>query len=469
MYHTAIFYPDINLSMSAQTKEGSASLLEAKHKEIIKFYPLIANEIVKASFNKDKAEIIFTSGSTIDNLANQQSSKGQRRGRINIEESALLNNLLFKDVMEPIPCVPRRTIGKLGVVSPEEMNGMINFFTTSGYRGTDEYTRNIQMIKDMINLRGKIVLGADLQLAVHYGRGETKSQILAKKNDPTSSPTAFAQNYESRWVGASDGALISIDKLISLRTLVKPELKGDKKHEYILGMDVARSQSDSNNKSCIAVLKIIRSKNGLIRQIHLVNLIVPPNGTSFPQQVLLLKKTAKQYGNILGVAIDSQNVGQGIVDYSLQETIDHETNETYECWDTTNTDHQPDNSNANKIIYCITAAAMNTDILVNFMDQVENGRLKLIINNKEVMVSNESIDYISAFMNTDLLIEEVANLKLKETSGKKLMVEKVVRKIDKDRFSAVAYGLYLAKVLEEEWKHDLEMNTDDLYMFSAGF
>ena len=59
-------------------------LIKEKHTEIKKFFPLIASEIVKENFSKDTAEIIFSSGSKIDNLANAQSSKGLRRHRLMI-------------------------------------------------------------------------------------------------------------------------------------------------------------------------------------------------------------------------------------------------------------------------------------------------------------------------------------------------------------------------------------------------
>ena len=77
---------------------------------------------------------------------------------------------------------------------------MINFVTTSGYRGSDEYNRILNMIDEMAELKGKMVLGASWELPCHYGRGETRNQLLAKKKDPTTSATAFAMNYESKWV-----------------------------------------------------------------------------------------------------------------------------------------------------------------------------------------------------------------------------------------------------------------------------
>jgi len=102
LYHTAIFFPDIELSMTAQTRENASKLIEEKHREIIKFYPMLKDEITKATFSKDSAEVNFTSGAIITIMANHQSSKGARRKRIMIEESALLNNELFEEVLEPI-------------------------------------------------------------------------------------------------------------------------------------------------------------------------------------------------------------------------------------------------------------------------------------------------------------------------------------------------------------------------------
>ena len=82
MYITAVLFPDITLSMSAQTREASAKLFNEKHREILKFYPLLKNEIVQANISKDTVEITFASGAVITNLANAQSSKGLRRHRL---------------------------------------------------------------------------------------------------------------------------------------------------------------------------------------------------------------------------------------------------------------------------------------------------------------------------------------------------------------------------------------------------
>ena len=142
MFIVAIRFPDIELSVTAQTKENAAELLKSKTIEILKFYPMLENELEGGSyksgttFNKNDAEVRFKSGGRIDVLANAQTSKGQRRKRLNIEESALLNDTLFQDALKPIPEVPRYTIGKLGIVDPEELtfSQLLVFVAATSFR-----------------------------------------------------------------------------------------------------------------------------------------------------------------------------------------------------------------------------------------------------------------------------------------------------------------------------------------------
>ena len=477
IYHTCIFYPDITISMTAQTKENASSISEDKHRELMKFFPLLQNEITDFSFTKNGAEVEFSSGAVYNVLANAQSSKGQRRRRITIEESALLNNDLFKDSLEPIVNVPRRTIGKEGDINPWELNGMINFVTTSGYRGSDEYIRILGMLDDMADLKGKFVLGAGWRLPCYYGRGETESQIMAKKNDPTQSAIRFSQNYESKWVGSADGALINISKLLKLQTINKPELcchkdktgKNFELNEYVFGVDVARSNSQSNNKTCVVVLKIIRNTNGVIRQIQVVNIIEPPNGYTLKEQSIVIKRLFYEYGGDLdltksrvkAIVIDGNVIGKGLIDRLCEEVTDPDTNRELGCFASINSDVHCDNPDAPLIIYDLTAQGINGDIITKFMDYVETEKLKLLRNFEEIQNKIPEKDKVlsgQACLNTKSLIDEVANLKLKKTTNS-ITVEQTVKKVDKDRYSALVYGLYYISLFLE--REDSDNDDDD--------
>lgn len=466
IYHTCIFFPDITNAMSAQTKENAASISEEKHREILKFFPLMANEITKASFSKDSVDVNFTSGGNYSVLANAQSTKGQRKRRLNCEESALLNNELFKDVLEPVVNVPRRTIGIQSAVNPYELNGMINYLTTSGYRGSDEFIRLTNLIDEMANLKGKIVIGAGWQLPCHFGRGETKAQILAKKEDPTTSAISFAQNYESKWVGATDSALVNINKIMELRNIPIATLQPRKNREYYCGADIARSASSNNNKSAFVIIEVERNKNGTIKTATVCFIYVPPNGTNFHDQAMLIKRLDKIY-NFKNVTVDINGIGQGVCEELMKETIDPLQNDPYEAWDTINTEDIPETDNAPKKIFGIKAQGIQTDIVTNFIDFVESGRLRLLVSSKFIempdKIRNEKdiISIKSSHYQTDQLIDQIANLKLVQKQGGKLSVEQVARKTDKDIWSALAYILYYLKVYEDKKQEEETLNLLD--------
>lgn len=441
----AITHPNITLSITAQTRENSVKIFKDKYTEIVRQYPFFKNEILKDSFTKNDGEVLFKNGARIDSLANSQSSKGLRRNRINIEEAALLNNELYEDALKPIVEVPRICVGKLALVNPEELNQQIHYFTTPGWRNSDEYDRNIKMIQNMLDLKGQIVLGSDWMLACWYGRGSTKSQILEKKR--SMSTIAFGQNYGGKWTGSTTGALVNINNLMKCRVLEKAELHCvDDKYEYYIGVDVARSEHTGNNQSSLVVAKVIRDKlTNRINNVDIVNIINIPNILNFTNQAAIVKKAKKAY-NAKMVVVDGNVIGSGLVDELLKPTYDPITREPLGCWDTINTDNKPEIQGSEKCVYDLKSQGIQTRILTVFIDMVDSGKLRLLENKIDVVSNMEEKEVRSEvlpFIQTDLLIEEISNLKLESTNNNRaLTIKKVVRKIDKDRFSALSYLLW---------------------------
>lgn len=468
-YHTAICHPNITLAITASTKESAVKIWKEKHEEILRFYPSIKDEIKSENFSKDSGRVEFANGAIIDNLANAQSSKGLRRRRGSLEESALIDKDLYEDAIEPIFNIPRTTM--TGEIDPAELNGQINRFSTSGYKNSDEYEKILTMVKNTGDVKGTFVFGSDWRIPIHFGRQKISTINKARQGNVT----RFRQNYLCDWIGASSGALINISKLMKARTISVPELACPKDKrgnlelaEYVIGVDVARSASESNNKTAIVVLKIIRNAQGVIRQIHVVNIIEPPNGLNFKEQSIIVKQVFYKYGGnselsksrVKAVVVDGNVVGKGLIDRLLEDVTDPETNEELGCWDTINTDQKPDVKGSPKILYDLTAQGINGDIITEFLNYVESGKLKLLksyddIKNEEKATNVDDVWVEAACLQTQLFIDEVANLKLKETKNS-VTVEQVVKRIDKDRYSAIAYALYYISLFLEK-----EENNDD--------
>jgi len=452
----AIFYPNIHVALTAQTKENAASILKEKHLELMKFYPLLKNEVVSTKFNKNTAEIEFTNGSVIDILANAQTSKGQRRARINIEESALLKSELFEDALAPIVEIPR--VLPNGISDPCEISQSISFFTTSGFRGSSEHARNIKTYKDMVDLEGKMCIGSSWMLGSYYGRGSSKTKIIQKKSELN--PIAFAQNYMSHWVGNSDNALVDIQKLMDTRILPTPEFSNTDYSEYCLGVDVARSLKLGNNISSVAVIKIIRNEDLRIKQLHLVNIYEISGNTNFPEQAAIIKRIQKKF-NAKAVCCDSNGLGIGILDEFGKISYDLETGEPYEAWKTMNSDFTASEPDANPIVFDLKPQSANNAIIVNFIGMVDGGKLKMLIKKANEDYSLDSYDNqaedVLPYVLTDLLVDEIANLKMKTLPSGQLTIDRVISRMGKDKFSALAYGLWYAKTFE-----DAEYIQDDL-------
>mgnify|MGYP003571290181 CR=1 FL=1 len=460
----AIRYPNIELAMTAQTKENAAALIKDKYNELTRQYPLLINEIDTTSFSKGNSYIKFKNGATIDSLANSQSSKGQRRKRLNIEESNLMDNTTFEDALKPVVEVGRMTCGKLAIVNPEELNQQINFYTTPGFRASDEHKRSLQMIENMRDLKGEIVLGSDWMLGCWYGRGSSKSNIIKKKREM--SPIAFDMNYGGTWVGSSTGALVNMNRLMNCRTLSEPELQASKDDdEYYLSVDVARSQNRSNNQSSIAVGKVIRSHDGRIEQIQLVNMIHMSNMLNFTTQACIVKRVRKRY-NARKIVVDGNGLGSGLVDRLMESNYDPLTGETYPAWDTMNTTAEPETPNAEKCLYDLKAQSIQTQVISTFVDMVDSGILRFLESRNggdyAIKESDDINSKVMPFVQEELFFQETGNLKLIQ-NGRNLSVEKVVNKFDKDRFSAVSYLLYFIVKVESA---DSPKNEVDIKSFA---
>ena len=378
-----------------------------------------------------------------------------------------MNDELFQDALEPIPNIPRRTIGKQSAINPEELNGQMHFLTTAYFKNT-EYERNLRMFDEMVELKGKIILGSDWQLACEYGRGETRSQILAKKE--RLSPIFFMTNYESRWVGSTDNCLVDINKLMELRVLPKVEMKGDNKSEYYIGVDVARSTKTSNNQTSITIGKVQRDKMDKVKYIKIVNLVNLPNGMNFTGQAIAIKRL-KNVFKAKKVIADGNGLGVGLVDELLKLHIDPITGEELIAYDTINTDHESDEQETDKCLFVVNAQGINTDIIVNFISLVDSGKLQLLSKVDQNDLDYSDSDFMSngtlASVQTDFLIEEIANLQLKTLNGGKLTVERNSKSMDKDRYSSLSYMAYYIMIHENKAKKETTLNVSQLFQFSA--
>ena len=167
---------------------------------------------------------------------------------------------------------------------------------------------------------------------------------------------------------------------------------------------------------------------------------------NFTAQACIIKKIKKRY-NAQAVIMDGNGLGAGLIDECLKESFDPITNESLGCWDTINDDNMPElPDEAEKILYNLKAQSVQSKVVTNFIDMVDSEKLRLLCNkqlNDFTIAEQDDFDNeVAPFVQTDCLFEEVANLKLKQLPSGGVTIEKVVKKLDKDRVSALIYVLW---------------------------
>jgi len=466
-YHIARFFPAIALSITASTKESAVGIWKEKHDELLEYFPALADEMKEASFQKDRGYVKWVNDSWMDALANSKQSNGKRRRRGGLEESNIIDKEVLQSSVLPIFNIPRRTLGNL--IDPEELNGQINRYTTSGYKNSDEFEIIKSVYQRMINLEGGFLVGSDWRLPVYFGRQKISIVNLAREGGLT----AFKQNYLCEWVGSVRNSLINITKLLNCRTIVKFELEipKDKRgnnmlYEYVIGVDVARSASESNNQTALAALRLGRNLKGKIETLDLVNIETPSNGLNYEEQALVVKKFFVRYGGtwdlattrVKAVVIDANTIGQGLVEKLLEHTTDIDTGDIYPSFSTINTDEKFEGNEAIEMVYSFKSTGINSEVITKFIDVVESRRLRIYKSWNDLKpdtprFTEEETDNEIACEQTQRFIDQVANLKLVALSGGsgKNTVVQVVKKVDKDIYAAFAYAVYyIALFLDEE-------------------
>ncbi len=454
LIHKAVFYPNSSLSLTAQTREKSAERLKEKYTIIVKHYPFIQNEIIGTpSFGKMNAFILFKNGSSIKELANNINAKGSSMQGGDIDEANLIDDQLFQEALEPTFNRPRMSSG--GLYSPFESHGAINMGTTTGWKGSDAYNRCYQHYLGMLKGDGSFCIGADWRLALRFGRGETLASLQKKKRE--NGYTDFMQNYCSKWTGQSDMALVSAKDLMACRVLKEAELKKSNDFaEYVISVDVAQSQGSTIAQTVLVVLRVIRLSSGKIQKVRCVNMLSIESSVSYQNQAAIIKQYYRLY-NAIAIVVDNNGLGKGVTQALCDEQLDPITGESLGCLGCMNEDYETAIRNSPRKVYAYLAQSNDGDALLAFIDYVSTGKLELLekTNLAEFDASDDSDKNKKQHANyqTDFFIEETMNIRRKEQHGGKMGFESGVKRIPRDRFSAVLYGIwYISKFLDIQVK-----------------
>ena len=458
-YLACIFLPRSKRFVVSQFKKASLSITRQKLEEIWSWWPLLRAEVLSEHMSTDYIELTFKNGSLFQILTLSSSSRGQRATGGLIEEAVLIDGTTLAEVIIPMMNIPRPLSG--GGVNPEEPHSQQVYITSAGSKNTFAYERLIELtILSVIDPEDYFICGAGYELPLRYGLFDKKT-IQDQKMSSTFSSDSFARESMSIWTGSSKDSWFNIERLIKSRSLLSAELEGKVLTEgfYEISADIART---GYNDSCFMVIKVVPQANAWKKKVvYTENL----HQVDFADQAIRLKQLAKLY-HPREIIIDGNGIGTGVVEALVSQQWDKKG----QYWAPLYVSNDPDNYPYPKdekdraIVYNFKAnAALNNDIYSNLFIQINNGHVQLLANErivKEKLLATkkgQKMSYLAKekfllpYVMTSRLIDELNNLKLKPTGVQgQIAVEQISKRINKDRVSALGYGLYRIKYYEDE-------------------
>lgn len=484
----AILYPGAQLFTVAGGKEQSASILSSKVDEICRLIPAFEKEIIwdtrgtraKTRQTKDTVIYTFKNGSSLENVAATEKTRGRRFHSGLMEECVGIDQDILNEVIVPTMNVNR--LAANGQYDPNErLNKAQVFITTAGYKGTFSYDKLIQILcQSVARPKEAIVLGGSWRVPVIEGLLD-KDFVKQLKLDGTFNEASFEREYESRWTGDIESAFFNSDKFDKNRTVNMAEHKASakiaKNGYYVMGVDVGR-------KDCTTEVVIIKvnpssSRDGSIKQI--VN-IFTLDEEHFVMQAIKLKRIFNLYKCRIAV-VDGNGLGAGLVDLLSVDTVDPDTDEILYGWGVYN-DEDGDFKNLkteNTIpdaMYIMKAnQGINSDCYAYCQNQLGRGHIKFLIDEataKNKLLSQEQgkkmtaaqrADYLLPYVQTNILKDQMMNL-IEEHEGAHIILKQNNKKIKKDKFSALIYGLYYCKIEEDKNARKKKRNISDFLFFN---
>ena len=459
-----IFLPGTTMFLVAPGASQGVEIAQEKINLILSIWPMLGAEIAKKNESQKEINLFFKNGSNFDVLTVTSKSRGLRRNAGILDEVRDHDPDKLNAVVIPVMNISRRTAS--GAYNQYEKHQPQTWISSASQKSDYCYQKLIDFTeRSILDPDNIYVEGCDYHVPVACGLMPIDF-INDVKNDATFNEITFAQEYLSIFTGGASNSWITTSKLTRLRKIVNPHYKNKArgKEFYVISVDVARS-GEARSIACVwHVLPQQQPKKWIKKLVNLYTF--RGDERHFQDQANSLKRLIAAF-DPKEVVIDGTGLGRGLLDFMVIETIDNKTGETLPAYASFNDEElkkvQP--PDAPKIINTLIASAsLNTEVYSIAYTELMSGHVRLLIEENEAksklmatkigqkMTLDKRVAKLMPYEMTTRLIEEIGNLRVKASvgSGKNIALERINKEIQKDRFSALCYGLYSIRCMEDD-------------------
>ena len=489
-----VLYPGTKIIVASGNLNQAKEIIGKIEKEFIPKSPLLNMEIKKIN-TTGSPYVLFGNGSFIEAVASNQGARSRRAHIIIVDEFRLVPKDIIEMVLKRF-IASERTPGFMS--TPEYKNEKEKYIernkefymTSAWFKNHWSWLSLLSYAKNLISDKKYFLCAFPYQMAIKEGL-LNKEAVEEEMSESTFNQVVFEMEMETKWFGQGKDAFFQYDEIVSCRNSTDiayvykdikyvgkaiKALEKEKDSFRVLAIDIAvmaakKDKKNKNDASSITSIEFKKNKNKIQKKvIYLENF----DGKHGKLQALKVRQLEKQL-EIDYIAIDKNGVGNGILDYLLEDITDEKTGEIYYATNCMNNQVIADkylgsNRFPVKNIYAVdTTPAANSNYAFKLKDAINSNILKLPLtekafdelmqNNKEYQKLNESQKLILKlpYIQTTLLQNEL--LGLNGTVDGNLLKIKESSTARKDRYSSLAYANFFCDFLLGDKK--IRRNSED--------
>ena len=475
-----VLYPGSLIAVISSTAE-QAVLVVKKIEEKFLGYPDVIREINASRHNKPvqinphKGVCWLKSGSKIESYS-MGTFRGNRAKILVCDEAPEIKKADLDAVAKPVMNETRDICIQRGI---EDYDSKMISITSACLKNNYFYTSFMNILKRMsMKEDGCFAWAMTYKEAVREGISK-QSYFDDQRKDMTEEK--FMMEYESKFLGAAEGAVFPFELTEKCRTLKDVEIAQPAKSttEYVMSLDIATSSASNADNAALTTFKLVELDNGLyMKQVVRIQTF---HGKRLDALATELRRNLVKFPNTIKVVVDVRGLGDAFPQFVSKPWTDPETGREYPPLVP---DDEPSliDGAVPMIRRFVANNLLNQQMVNATVIALEQESIQFpipsryIINNKiaeldgdadgenRKLTTPERAIYIEA----DALQIEMGNIVGRQGANGNVIYDSEKSSMHKDRCSSLMMGIHYISTLEEERKRKLLRGNAPLIMGIVG-
>lgn len=475
-----ILYPGTRICVASKTRGQACEIIEKIHGTLMPNSSNLKMEISAIINNQSIAAVEFRNDSSIVVVTAGESARHNRATVLVVDEFRLVDKTVIDTILRKFLTAQRhpKFLDKKEYENYPKERAKEIYGSSCWYEAHWSYELVRTYVANMINGRSYFCCAMPYQLAIKEGLLDAE-RIEDEMSETTFSPSSFRMEMEALFFGQNDRGLYSFEEIDKSRKIKYPFYPKSANHRIadkriiipqkqageirILSADIALMSSGKNNNDATSIFlnQMLPTASGR----YMNNIVYTENneGLRTDAQALVIRKLFDDF-ECDYLVIDSRGLGIGVLDALMGDLYDPNSGVTYPALSCCNNDELAKRcavSNAPKVIWAIQGnPELNSQCALGLRDAFKLGQIRLIKSEFDAEESlmelkgygnvspGEEVELKLPYFNTSCLINELINLEHETKNGVVRVKEKTGMR--KDRYSSLAYNIYVAKALERE-------------------